>query len=200
MKSSTNHSVERKVLDELHSDCKSWRKVASRCVHAEERIPPSTEEQYRVVHGRILMKCRDLAAEESVPESRRHVAAQLDELLRPWPSAQSLKEAPANIVSDLVKSQTILDAQLAGRGHGFVLGPLGKLVLTACIAAVGGIVTVLLLQWSSENFATHVQPVWAWFVNVAAYIGQTSFTERFAVMILLSWIFGTWILSRLSTS
>jgi hypothetical protein len=200
MKSNTNHSDESKVLDELHSDCKSWRRVASECVHANTRIPPSTEEQYKVVHGRILTKCRNLASEEMLPASRRHVALQLDELLRPWTSAKSLKEAPPKIVSDLVKSQTLLDERLAGRSRNIVLGQLGRLVLTACLAAAGGILIVLFLQWTSSNVATAVQPVQEWLANIATYIGQTSFTERFAVAILLSWGFGTWMLSRLSSS
>jgi hypothetical protein len=153
-----------------------------------------------VVHGRILAKCQNLASEELAPETRRHVALQLDELLRPWPSAKSLKEAPPNIVSDLVKSQTILDERLAGKSRNIALGPIGRLVLTACLAAAGGIVIVLFLQWTSGNAVTPVRPVQGWIANILVYIGRTSFTERFAVAILLSWLFGTWLLSRLSSS
>jgi hypothetical protein len=200
MKSNTNGFVEREVLDELHSDCKSWRRVASACLHAEARILPSTEEQYKVVHGRILARCRNLATAELVPEYRRHVASQLDELLRPWPSAYSLREAPPAIVSDLVKSQAMLDEQLAGKSRHFSLGPFGRLMLTALLAAAGGILIVLFLQWTSGSAAAQVQPVQGWIASLVTYIGQTSFTERFAVAILLSWLFGTWLLARLSSN
>jgi hypothetical protein len=200
MKSNANSFIEREVINELHSDCKSWRRVASECVHADARIPPSTEEQYRVVLGRILARCRNLAEEKLVPESRRHLALQLDELLRPWSSAKSLQEAPPSIVSDLVKSQMLLDERLIGRSHGARLGKFGRLALIACLAASTGVLIVLLLQWTGSNAAAHVQPVHGWLANIAAYMGQTSFTERFAIAILFSWLFGTWLLSRLSTS
>jgi hypothetical protein len=199
MKSSLSHAEERKELAELRSDCRSWRRVAFECARAEALIPASTEEQYRVIHGRILARCRNLANEELLPASRRHIALQLDELLRPWPSAQALKEAPANIVSDLVKSQAILDERLSG-GSKFALGPLGRLVLTALLAAVGGMLFVAFLQWTNSHPATHVESLGEWLANIAGYIGRTSFTERFAVAILVCWLFGTWLLSRLSKS
>jgi hypothetical protein len=201
MKLNTNHSIERDVPAEVRSDCKRWRRLVSDCMRTDGLVTPSTEEQYRIVHGRILATCRNLAGQESVPAPRRHLALQLDELLRPWSSPQSLKDAPPNIVTDLVRNQTILDEQLRGRSRNAVGAPLGKLLFTACLAAIGGIAIFLFLQWTSNNpSAPLFRSFQGLLANIAAYLGQTTFTEQFAVALFFSWLFGTWLLSRLSSS
>jgi hypothetical protein len=170
--------------------------VASKCAKADTFIPPSTEEQYKVVHGRILAKCRDLANESLFPEPRRHLAVQLDELLRPWTSAKSLKEAPPGIVHDLVKNQTILDERLRGKTTRPALGKLRTLIVTACFSAMAGLLMVLFLQWT-DNAASPSRGLWS---SIETYLGRTTFTEQFAIALLVCWLFGTWLLSRLSRS
>ena len=200
MKSNTKHSIEREVLDEVRSDCKRWRRLVSQCAQTEDFVPPYTEEQYKVVHSRILAACRDLAEQESVPASRRQIAMQLDELLRPWSSTKSLKGAPPNLVCDLVKYQTSLDEQLRDRRRNLV-GRLRKLVLIACVAGVGGISIVLLLRATSSNPSTPVfRSLHGLLTNIAVCLGRTTITEWFAIAVFFSWLFGTWLLSRLSRS
>jgi hypothetical protein len=197
MKSSTELPAERTLLEELRSDCKHWRRLASKCAQTDALVPPDLEDQYRVVHCRILANCQNLAGEELLPACHRHVALQLDELLRPWSSAKSLRDAPPHIVSDLVKTQTILDERLRGKSRNLVFGPLGKLILIACLAAAGGVSIFLFLQWTSSN-PTLFRTLQGFLTNLATSLDQTTFTEQFAVALLFSWFFGTWLLSRLS--
>jgi hypothetical protein len=199
MKSNTKESIELEVLDTVRSDCQRWRRLVSQCAQAEHLVPPSTEEQYRVVHGRILATCRHLVDEESVPVSRRHIALELDELLRPWSTTSALKDAPAKIVSDLVKTQTILDERLAGRKRNVVGRWLKKLLLPTCVAGAGGISIFLFLQSTSSNPSTPVFRIsQGLLTNIADYVGQTTFTEQFVIAIVFSWLLGTWLLSKLS--
>jgi hypothetical protein len=201
MRPNTKSPTERKTLDEVRADCKRWRRLVSQCAQTGDLVPSATEEQYKVVHGRILATCRNLTDQESLPEFRRRVALQLDELLRPWSSAKSLTDAPPNLVSDLVKSQTSLEAQLRGPKRNDVVRRLRKLVLTACLAALGGISVVILMQWMSSDAATPLfQSMYGLLTHIAVYLRQTSFTEQFTIAVLLSWLFGTWLLSRLSSS
>jgi hypothetical protein len=201
MKPNTKQSIEHEVLETVRSDCQRWRRLVSQCAQTDDFVSPSTEEQYRVVHGRILATCRQLVDEKSVPVSRRHIALELDELLRPWSSPSALKEAPPKIVSDLVKYQTILDEQLRGRRRNLVGRRLRQLVLTACLAAVGGISIVFFLQSTSSNPSTPLTRfLQGLLTNIAAYLGQATFTEQFAIAVMFSWLFGTWLLSKLSRS
>ena len=124
---------------------------------------------------------------------------QLDELLRPWSSTSALKDAPPKIVSDLVKYQAILDERLRGRKRNLVGRRLRQLVLTTCLASVGGISIFLFLQSTSNNPSTPLSHfLQGLLTNIAAYVGQTTVTEQFAIAVMVSWLFGTWLLSRLS--
>jgi len=197
METNTNHSIEREALVAFRSDCKHWRKLVSECAKTDVFVQPFTEEQYRLVHGRILEACRDLAEQKSVPASRRQIALQLDELLRPWSSTKSLQEAPANLVCDLVKQQTSLDERLRRPRRSIIALRLRKLLLIACLAGVGGTSIVLLLQSTSGTSSTPWQGLLA---SIAAFLERTTFTEQLAVVVFVSWLFGTWTLSRLSKS
>jgi hypothetical protein len=197
MKSNTKHSIEREVLDAVRADCKHWRKLVSECAQTDVFVTPSTEEQYRVVHGRILAACRDLAEQKSIPAACRQTALQLDELLRPWSSTKSLQEAPENLVCDLVTHQTSLDERLRRPRRSIIVRRLRKPVLIAGLAGIGGISLVLLLQSTSGTSSTPWQGLLA---SIAAFLGRTTITEQLAVAVFFTWLFGTWTLSRLSKS
>jgi hypothetical protein len=199
MKSDTQESIEHKEIDTVSSDCKRWRRLVSQCAEADDLVPPSTEEQYKVIHGRILATCRHLADEESVPESRRHIALELDELLRPWSSTKTLQEAPPKIVSDLVKYQAVLGERLRGKRRNVIGQRLRKLILPTCLAALGGISVFLFLQSTSSNPSTPLfQLLQGLLTDIAGFLGRTTFTEQFAIAVVFSWLFGIWLLSKLS--
>jgi hypothetical protein len=201
MKSDPKHPIDRKVLDEVRYECKQWRRLVSRCAKTDDLIPSAAEEQYKVVHGRILAGCRNLADQQSLPEFRRRIALELDELLRPWSSTKSLTEAPPHLVDDLVRKETTLEQRLRGKRRSNAAARLKWLLLTACIAAVAGIALTLFLEWSSSDASRPVfNSLWGFATNIGDYIRQSSFTEQFAIAVLFSWLFGTWLLSRVSTS
>ncbi len=201
MKSEVKRPIDRKVLDAVRSDGKQWRRLVSECAKADDLVPPATEEKYQVVHGRILATCRNLADQESVPEFRRRLALELDELLRPWCSTKALTEAPPNLVDDLVKKETNLEERLRGSRRNNLVRRLRMLLLAASLAAVAGIALVLFMGWMSSDASRPVfESLGGLMAQITTYLGQTTFTEQFAVAVLLSWLFGTWLLSKLSKS
>jgi hypothetical protein len=199
MKADLKQPIDRKVLDDFRSNGKRWRRLVSKCAQHEDLVPASIEEQYQIVHGRILAACRDLANEQSLPEFRRRVAMQLDELLRPWASTKSLTEASPDLVDDLIKKETTLEDRLRGKKPNHFARRLKRLLLTASLAAVAGVTLVMFMEWSSSDASRPVfRSLGSYVGGLSAYLGQTTFTEQFAFAVLLSWLFGTWLLSRLS--
>ena len=197
---SRNGESRTRVWNEVRSDCKRWRRLASRCAQSKDWIPPSTDEQYQVVHARILASCQNLAEEESLPEFRRRIVRQLDELLRPWSTPKTLAEAPPHLVEDLVKQEHLLEERLQGRRAQTAVR-FRKIVVIACVAGVTGIAITLLLNWmSSESSRGFTESLFGVMAGVTSRIRGSSFTEQFAVAVLLSWIFGTWLLSNVYKS
>jgi hypothetical protein len=196
MNSTVKHSRDREVLDEVRSNGKQWRRLVSRCTESTDLVPPDTEEQYKVVHGRILASCRSLADEESLPEFRRRVALQLDELLRPWSSAKSLSETPPHLVQDLLAKETSLEDRLRGKRR-FAMSRLKKLAVVAAAASVAGIAIVLFMEWAGSAGAQPLFNSLSWIASsIVIRLQESTFTEQFAVAVLFSWLFGTWLLSK----
>jgi hypothetical protein len=193
MKSNTNPANAAEAFHALRTDCKRWRRLASQYAEADAYISATQEEQYKVLHSHILATCRGLAGQEAMPPSQRQASLEMEELLRPWASARNFRDAQAHLVEKLIESQLKLERQLRGEKQSWVWGRYGKVAKPAGIAAVAGIAVFLFLEWGSDD-ATELLS------SIAAYLGRTSFTEQFAVAVLFSWLFGTWLLSRLSSS
>lgn len=198
MKANSDLSKDNGTLDALKSDCRHWRELVSQCVHTDNLMPPSIEEQYRAVHNRILGACRNVVDQKSVPETGRRAVLKLDELLRPWSSTQIVKGASPKLVNDLLNNETNIESQLEGEDRNYLDGR--KLALTACLAGIAGFFLVVFVQWAAEGFQFVAQSFDGLMTSIAVYLERTSFTELFAVAVLCTWLFGTWLLSRLSSN
>jgi hypothetical protein len=177
----------------LRTDCKRWRRLVSQYAQADGFIPASQEEQYKALHSQILSTCRKLAGQETISTSRRRASLQLEELLRPWSSTRNFHDAQTQLIDKLIESQLKLENQLRGEKQNNAWRQFATVAKAVSVAALVGIAVFLFLEWASDD-ATEL---WS---DIAAYIGRTSFTEQFAIAVLCSWLFGTWLLSRLSSS
>jgi hypothetical protein len=201
MKPNTKSPMAIKAINDIRLDCKRWRRLVSQCAKTEELISSDTEAQYKVVHGRILATCRNLIDENSLPASHRRLALELEELLRPWSSTKSLTAASPTLVNDLVNNQSKIEAELRGTKRNEGVRRFRNLLATACVAAVIGVSMVVIMQWSSSDPTSLLfRSFNGVMTSLATYLGQTTFTEQFAIAVLFSWLFGTWLLSRLSSS
>jgi hypothetical protein len=198
MKSDPKLSLVRATPNGVRQSCKKWRQLVNQCAQTYDLASASMEERYKTVHHDIVTLCRDVAEQEQVSESQRRAARQLDELLRPWSSLRLFKDAPPHLVQNLLKSQAALELQLRGNGQDSPAQRLKSMALTALIAAACGILIALGLQFLS-GFA--FQPTYRFLdetlISIRLLVSSTTFTQQLAVAILLAWIVGTCLMSRI---
>lgn len=152
------------------------------------------------MHGRVLASCRNLAADESIPEYRRRFMKQLDELLQPWSSADSLKRAPYPLVENLVATECTLEERFRGEYR-----PRGRrvkrMVVASCVAGSMGVLLAIVLSAIQAGASSPIsESVWAVTATISTYIRRMSFVEHFAIAVLASWLLGTWLLSNVYKS
>lgn len=190
-----------RMLHEIRADGRKWRWLVYRCAGKQRWIPPATDAQYRAVHGRLVAACRSQAVEKSLPELRRRAARDLDELLRPWASPKALAETPANLLHDLVHKQVAIEKRMRSGRDDRPPWRLGKMILIAGLAGTVGVA----IAWTTDltsSFASRGSPeTWSGFTSkIVMIIQESSFTERFAVAVFVSWGMGTWLLSSVYKS
>ena len=182
------------TVAEVRADCRKWRRLVAKCLK-KDYVPPAMDEQYRVVHGRILSGCRSLADKQSLTELRREAIRQLDELLRPWSTAEALTGAPQELVIDLIHKEADLEKRLLGGPRR--LRRLRKLILVALTAGLAGSMLAMIFHaWTAGLSRPLVESLWTLTGNMAARVRALDFADQFVVAVMFSWLFGTWLLSQ----
>jgi hypothetical protein len=125
---------------------------------------------------------------------------ELAELLGPWSSARALAEAPQTVVQDLVKRASSLENSLH-RGASRTARMATKIVLAAGVACGTGLAASFLFRWISNYGARGISDsLMGVGASLATTIQESSFGERFAVAVVVSWALGTWLLSNVYKS
>lgn len=93
-----------------------WSRIVELFARRRHRRGSIDAARYARVHGRLLAACSALAA-MSLPKDAKqvHWASELEKLVAPWVSPDSLEHAETGVLADLLLRSLAIDEQLGGR-------------------------------------------------------------------------------------
>jgi hypothetical protein len=156
------------------------------------RVSPG---EYQALRQELLLGCRSLAA--GVAEADRPFYHDLEELVEPWLTPQSLEQADADILADLLARCRQAEQKLGGRSPGSTLfrrlAPLAVLVMlgTAVFLLIRTADSFLfpLLEWAGGG--------WRAALGVLRRLGNT---QRLVIAVAAVVLVGMFVASRTRSS
>lgn len=184
----SGHTKEREEL-RRHLGC--WRELVERYARGLRGDP----QQYAVLHGDLLERCRTLASGPA--EEQKNIYKNAERLLQPWLNVEALKQAPQGILIEVLQRCRQAERALGGRSWLGAGRRWGRRILKTLAGAIAlGVLVWVVVRWWLP--LRSIAMTWRYEIRTA--LDRVGFAERWMIAGAIGVVIAMFVLSRTAKS